>query len=433
MSYRSHTISPFSATGAPVVVNLPAGVLDDDIITIVVLMENSSNVAGVILPAGFTEVLAQPEIMSGVSATRQRGIVVGQKVASSEPSTYTITSVTIKQIYVVAHSGRSGLSTPIYTGVTSDQTSNYATALTGYTAVADDDVLIIGNHASDTASSATSFAPPTSYTERNESIGAWLTHAMFTRDALSSGATGSISYDTVITGGNAAGFGVVIPLAAVAGGLTLDSTPADNRVTESRSVTVSTPAVVPTTGNTEIKLTDDTGQAATVDSVTGSDPYVINYTFPRTTAKKLDATGYPIYIEVAAENVTSANVPFLPVSTQRFIDLSSPVATAGTYGAIYAGAVAATGDQRVHDIVSTSESIPLDADGAAYGAEQDFWAIRSQPIATQTATFYLIQADGTVDVEDTITFEVETPVTDSGILRSILRSPLKDILRTPIK
>ena len=190
-------------------------------------------------------------------------------------------------------------------------------------------------------------------------------------------------------------------------GLTLDSTPTDNRVTESRSVVVSTPAVTPTTGNTEVKLTDDSGQAATVDSVTGSDPYTINYTFPRSTAKLFDATGYPIYVEVAAENVTSSNVPFLPVTTQRFIDLSSPVATAGTYGAIYAGAVAATGDQRVHDIVSTSESIPLDADGAAYGAEQDFWAIRSQPIATQTATFYLIEADGTVGVEDTITFEVD--------------------------
>ena len=193
-----------------------------------------------------------------------------------------------------------------------------------------------------------------------------------------------------------------------AAGLNLDSIPTDNRVTESRSVTVSTPAVAPTTGNTEIKLTDDSGQAATVDSVTGSDPYVINYTFSRTTAALFDSTGYPIYVEVAAENVISNVVPFLPVSTQRFIDLDTPVEVEGTYGVIYAGATAATGDQRVHDIVTTSESIPLDADGAAYGAEQDFWAIRSQPTATQTATFYLIQANGTVGVEDTITFEVDT-------------------------
>ena len=195
---------------------------------------------------------------------------------------------------------------------------------------------------------------------------------------------------------------------AAAAGLNLDSIPSDNRVTESRSVTVSTPAVAPTTGNTEIKLTDDSGQAATVDSVTGSDPYVINYTFPRATAALFDSTGYPIYVEVAAENVTSNVVPFLPVTTQRFIDLDTPVEIAGTYGVIYAGATAATGDQRVHDIVTTSESIPLDADGAAYGAEQDFWAIRSQPIATQTATFYLIQANGTVGVEDTITFLIDT-------------------------
>lgn len=220
---------------------------------------------------------------------------------------------------------------------------------------------------------------------------------------------------------------------APVGGLTLDSTPTDNRVEEQRSVTVSTPAVVPTDLNVQIKHVDDTGPEAGNYSVTGSDPYVISYTFPRSTAKKFDATGYPLYIEVAAESVTSSNVPFLPVSTQRFVDLSSPVATAGTYGIIYAGATAATGDQRVHDIVTTSESIPLDADGAAYGAEQDFWALRSQPATTQTATHYRIDSDGTVDVEDTITFVVETPVTDSGILRNILRPPLKAILRNPIK
>lgn len=86
----------------------------------------------------------------------------------------------------------------------------------------------------------------------------------------------------------------------VVSGLTLDSTPTDVNSQTQESSVVSNPATAPTTGNTQVKFDDDLGPAATMNSVTGSDPYTLNYTFPRTTTKLFSATGYPLYHEVDA-------------------------------------------------------------------------------------------------------------------------------------
>jgi len=194
-----------------------------------------------------------------------------------------------------------------------------------------------------------------------------------------------------------------------AAGLTLDSTPADINSQTQESSQVSTPATAPTTGNTEVKFDDDLGPAATVNSVSGSDPYTLNYTFPRTTAKLFSATGYPVYHEVDAEDVTSGNVPYLPVAGQTYTDLSSPVNTAGTLGETYAGSPAADGDQWVYDTNLTGDaSITLTVDA------QGYWILSGTPSAPSTASFYRIDSTGTVDVEDTIAFNtgpaVEAPI-----------------------
>lgn len=183
--------------------------------------------------------------------------------------------------------------------------------------------------------------------------------------------------------------------------LTLDSTPTDVNSQTQESSVVSNPATAPTTLNSEVKFDNDLGPAATVNSVTGSDPYTLNYTFPRTTAKKFDATGYPLYHEVDAESVTSGNVPYLPVAEQTYTDLSSPVNTAGTLGETYAGSPAATGDQWVYDTNLTGDAgITLTVDA------QGYWTLSGTPSTTSTASFYRIDSTGSVDVEDTITFTV---------------------------
>lgn len=196
---------------------------------------------------------------------------------------------------------------------------------------------------------------------------------------------------------------------AAGGVLTLDSVPTDVNSQTQESSQVSTPATTPTTGNTEVKWDNDSGAAATVDSITGTDPYTINFTFPRTAAKLFNSTGYPLYHEVDAENVTSAgNVPYLPISGQDFIDLSSPVDTAGTLGETYAGSATATGDQWVHDTALTGDAtVTMDVDA------QGFWSLDKTPSTTSTADFYRIDSTGTVDVEDTITFNYSTPTLSS--------------------
>lgn len=217
-----------------------------------------------------------------------------------------------------------------------------------------------------------------------------------------------------------------LTIEVTASGLTLDSTPTDVNSQTQESSVVSTPATAPTTLNTEIKWDNDLGPAATVDSVSGSDPYTLNYTFPRTTAKLFNATGYPLYHEVDAENVTSGNVPYLPIAGQDFIDLSSPVNTAGTLGETYAGSPAATGDQWVFDTTLTGDAtITLDVDA------QGYWILSGTPSVTSTASFYRIDSTGTVDVEDTITFQVggvsQTPSTTIYVNMSNTGTDLPDI------
>lgn len=212
-----------------------------------------------------------------------------------------------------------------------------------------------------------------------------------------------------------------------ASGLTLDSSPAGLKNQEQGSSVLSTPAVAPTTGNTQIKFDNDSGVAAVVDSVSGSGPYTLNYTFARTAAKLFNATGYPLYHEVAAENVTSSNIPYLPVTGQTFVDLSSPVDTAGTLVEAYTGSATATGDQWVYDTNLTGDAtITMTVDA------QGYWLLSGEPLTTSTASFYRIDSAGTVDVVDTITFAVGS-APSGGILRNVLRSLLRDILRNPIR
>lgn len=216
-----------------------------------------------------------------------------------------------------------------------------------------------------------------------------------------------------------------------ASGLTLDSAPANVRNQTSASSQVSTPATAPTTLNSEVKWIDDTGPAADWDSITGTDPYTFNYTFNRLTPKLFDAVGYPLYHEVDAENVTSAgNIPYLPIVTQDFTVQSSPVEV-DTVWENYAGTTPATGGQCVYDKNLTGDvTITMTVDA------QGYIEISGTPSVESTADFYAIAAVGggeVVDVEGTITVSLEAePDAEGRIIRNVLKSPLSNILKSPI-
>lgn len=182
--------------------------------------------------------------------------------------------------------------------------------------------------------------------------------------------------------------------------LAVDSVPSVIRATVEATSTVSDGATAPTTGNTEIRFDDGSGHQATVNSVTGSNPYDVDYTFPRTTAKLFSVTGYPVFHKVGSEEATSANVPYLPPTTQDYQDLVSPSNGAGTLGETYAGSPAADGDQWVFDTTLTGDNtITVTVD------EKGYWILSGTPNVDSSISFYRIDSDGTVDVVDTITFE----------------------------
>ena len=178
--------------------------------------------------------------------------------------------------------------------------------------------------------------------------------------------------------------------------LALDSTPTEvNSQIQNNSV-VSTPAVIPTVANTQVKWDDDLGPAATVNNVVGNHPYTISYTFPRTTQKKFSNAGYPLYHEVDAESVTSGNVPYLPIPGQTFVDLVNPVTSAGSLGENYTGSPASTGDQWVYDTNLTGDmsvTVSVDAQGLV--------TLSRAPTILSSFEYYRIDSDGTVDVINT--------------------------------
>jgi len=182
--------------------------------------------------------------------------------------------------------------------------------------------------------------------------------------------------------------------------LGIDTPPATIEAGTQASVVISNPPTTPTTGNTEVKFDDNLGAAATVDSVSGTGPYTINFTFPLTTTKQFDATGYPLYVEVTTESDTSAAIPYTEPTGYDYTDLVGPVTTSGSILEGYTGDTPVTGDQVVYTTPTAPTSI-----GFTVGADGE-WILDSLPIVDQTVDRYVIQADGTVGTEDTVTYSV---------------------------
>lgn len=208
-------------------------------------------------------------------------------------------------------------------------------------------------------------------------------------------------------------------------GLTIDQEPSETRSDTAFQFQVSTPATAPTLANTTVGFTGET--PVTPDSISGSDPYTITATFPRSTPLLYSETGYTIEINVDVETATSSAIDWLPIAGRTFINLVTPDNGAGTFGDGYSGSPYANGDQNEYSINLTPQStITLDSD------PQNYWILSTTPTQTNTATFGRRAADGTADAIDTITFQVgDTPTSNIKILINPLKSPLSDILEEP--
>lgn len=256
-------------------------------------------------------------------------------------------------------------------------------------------------------------------TERYDASGTSTPNAAVSISGTVSGTTLDIDVALVSTFGYVNGLYVTI----TAGGPTIDTEPAETRATEQGSFVISGPATAPTTGNTTIKLVDGSGPSATIDSVTGSDPYTINYTFPKTTNKQFNSTGYVHYITIDAESVSSSTIPYLPETNWDFVDVGTPDTGTEIYTQ-YGGSTFVTGDQCVWDTVS-------DPDGSTVTIDDTLnWDINPSPTSAQTVGLYRIAANDTKDSDDTLSFQAagETSAVVDSVVKPVLTSLLKDII-----
>lgn len=251
-------------------------------------------------------------------------------------------------------------------------------------------------------------------TERYDNSGTATPNSAVSIAGTVSGTTLDIDVDLVSVFGYVNGLYVTI----TAGGPTIDTEPTETRATEQGSFVISGPATAPTTGNTTIKLVDGSGPSATIDSVTGSDPYTINYTFPKTTNKQFNSTGYVHYITIDAESVSSSTIPYLPETNWDFVDVGTPDTGTEIYTQ-YAGSTFVTGDQCVWDTVS-------DPDGSTVTIDDTLnWDINPAPTSTQTVGLYRIAANDTKDSDDTLSFQAGI----QRIMKDVLKSPISSVIK----
>ena len=184
---------------------------------------------------------------------------------------------------------------------------------------------------------------------------------------------------------------ITINYTEAASGLTLDSAPTTMAKAETGvSFQVSTPATVPTTGNTTVI---NSGDALTVTSVTGSDPYTINCTVPVDITKQ--AGSYAWTITVDAENVVSASIPLTVQAGWTNIVLATPLTTIGYMLNGFTGDTPVTGDTM--EFETTTDLNPgLDSE----------WIWDTAPTVDQVVGRRVIQVDGTVGATADVTFLV---------------------------
>jgi hypothetical protein len=194
--------------------------------------------------------------------------------------------------------------------------------------------------------------------------------------------------------------GLYITITEPSTSVTITSEPATVYSQTQASITITSIGNTPTTGNTEVKFDDDSGVAATVDSITsnGGDSYDVNFTFGRTAAQLFDDIGYPLYVEVATSySDTSGTIPYAPKSGENYVTVGTPDTGSELYTG-YAGGTFVSGDQIVYENTTTPSAIAL-----SFASDTNF-TLGSTPTSTEEADLYRIAAAGTVDVIDTITF-----------------------------
>jgi hypothetical protein len=183
--------------------------------------------------------------------------------------------------------------------------------------------------------------------------------------------------------------------------LAIDTAPTSIVNGVANSFTISNPATTPTTGNTTVGI----GSVdITPSSITGSDPYVINFTAPISFASKFNNTGFTWTVTVVAETVNSGTIPYLEAVGDDFVDCVFGSIDVASNDSVYFGDTASTLEnaQYVYENVTGPDSIAITAI-----SNEGYVSLASAPSATQTFDGYAINSDGTVRAVKTFTISIE--------------------------
>ena len=216
MAYRSSSIAVGNSTS--IIGTAPVGLTDDDWMLALIVQDGTKTVSSV--PTGW-------DLIATISNTGPdvQSAFVYEKVAASEGVSWTwdMSATGDWLVIVSAHSGRNTAGSLIVQGTTnnSNNASPVSVALTGVTALANDDVAWFAQLDQVGGADVWGFAPPTDYTERQDGAAAqWIQASLATRDNVSAGATGTLTGTATRTvGSSGAGFsGVVVALPSTGGG-----------------------------------------------------------------------------------------------------------------------------------------------------------------------------------------------------------------------
>jgi hypothetical protein len=225
-----------NGTGTTPSVTVPTGVATDDIIIIACQIDAAAaDFQTADWPTGFTE-LAESDNPAG-QPDGQTHAIGWKRATGADSGTYTFGNVGASGDWIceaVAFSGRDTTNPPIISSTalnTSSNASGVSVTANGVTALANDDLMWVGSLDPTDSVPGSAFTPPSSpivFTERQDVTRAFCGLSVATADAVSAGATGTIS-GTATFSGTGAGYvawTVRIPVSGGGGG-----SPTPNRMT----------------------------------------------------------------------------------------------------------------------------------------------------------------------------------------------------------
>lgn len=201
MAFRSSTNAVGTAV-ATINIAVPASAATDDIAILVVNIDGTGH-GTITWPSGFT-LLDNSTVASPDGHTQA---CAWKRLTGADSGNYTVSWTGSNDVVGQCDlfSGRHTSNPPVVS-VATDTTANsspISVNATGVTAVAGDDLMWIGGLDATSNVHSPSCAPPSTFTERQDSVNLWATLSNATKDNVSAGATGTITgvYTETVTAG----------------------------------------------------------------------------------------------------------------------------------------------------------------------------------------------------------------------------------------